>query len=59
MKVDVVAECVETSDQFNYIKGLCAHASDSAQAGDILFQGYFFSRPCRAGDLEDMLTTLS
>ena len=56
MKVDVVAECVETADQFDCIKGLSGDTSDPA--GEILFQGYFFSKPSRADDLEDMLMTL-
>ena len=58
MKVDVVAECVETDDQFDYIKGVSGNTSASDQGCDTLFQGYFFSRPCRADDLGDLLTKL-
>ena len=58
MKVDVVAECVETVDQFDYIKGLSGDTSAPDQTCDTLFQGYFFSKPSKADDLEDMLTTI-
>ena len=58
MKVDVVAECVETADQFDYIKGLDGDTSDPDQACETLFQGYHFHKPSRADDLEDLLATV-
>ena len=58
MKVDVVAECVETADQFDYIKGLDGDTSAPDQACETLFQGYHFHKPSRADDLEDLLATV-
>jgi len=58
MKVDVVAECVETVDQFDYIKGLFGDTSAPGRSCDTLFQGYFFSKPSRADDLKELLMTV-
>ena len=55
MDIIAVVECVESSDQYDYIKGLSESGSGSGMACETLFQGYLFSKPVQAEALEQML----
>lgn len=47
MNLNVVAEGVETLEQWQYLKNLDCE----------IFQGYYFSRPLPASDIENLITT--
>jgi len=61
MNIDIVAECIENVDQYNFIKTQYFESIESNPKStcNILFQGYLLSKPMYADDLENILSRMS